>query len=77
MTKKKRRESKLIHGTAVSTMLGKNTRIVCFTEEGERFTIPLKLLFDLIDRYDWTIEKFGQFNRAVSFENTIEGGMFD
>ena len=75
MAKKiKERESKLVHGTDVCSMFGKNTRIVCFTEDGNRFTIPFRLLFDLVDNYDWKIEKFGQFNRAVEFEPKIEGG---
>lgn len=65
---KKPRESKIVDFPSVQTMMGKPWHLICWTEDGGRFTIPFKLLYKVLDEYDFKVEKFGQFNRATAFK---------
>ncbi len=72
MTPKKIREKKIVSFTVVQTMMGRPWHLVCWTEDGGRFTIPFKLLYQVLDGFEFTVEKFGQFNRATAFEYKSE-----
>jgi hypothetical protein len=69
------KEKKIIHGTSIENIQGYNSWLGCRRDFNERVTIPFSLLFDLFDKYDFTVEKIGNRWRAIGFEETIEGGL--
>jgi hypothetical protein len=69
------KEKKIIHGTSIENMQGYNSWLGCRRDFNERVTIPFSLLFDLFDKYDFTVEKIGNRWRAIGFEERVDGGL--
>jgi|MudIll2142460700_1097286.scaffolds.fasta_scaffold39820_4 hypothetical protein len=64
---KKVKEIKNYTGKDITRLEGSWCRIRCTTNTGEQFNIPFKLLFKLLDKYEFNCERFGDRFRAIEF----------
>lgn len=64
---KKVKEIKNVAGTDITNINGYNTWITCTTQDGEKFSINFKMLFEILDKYEFNLQKYGERFRAIEF----------
>ncbi len=67
---KKIKEMKFIHGTAIESMKGYRIWITCTLNNGEKVSLSLKKLLELLDQFDLSVEKYGDHWRVTGFEES-------
>lgn len=62
---KKEKEIKNVAGTDIANITGYNTWLSCTTDNGEKFSISFKLLFELFDKCEFNLKKHGKGFRTI------------
>lgn len=66
------KETRFISGKSIEDMRGYDSWIVCTTNEGIKFSISFKLLFELFDNYEFLSQRHGDRFRAKKLFSTEE-----
>lgn len=64
---KKEREIKGVTGKDITHIDGYNTWITCTTDDGIKFSINFKMLFEILDGFEFNIQRYGDRFRAIEF----------
>lgn len=66
------KETRFISGKSIEHMQGYDSWIACTTDEGIKFSISFKLLFELLNDYEFLSQRHGDRFRAKKFFSTEE-----
>lgn len=70
---KKIKELRCFNGKDIRLLQGYDGWVKCTLDDGETFSISLRLLFSMFDDYEINVEKYGKRWRAIGFYNREEG----